>query len=239
MVAPDRDTAVEGGAAFAATGVERHDHAMRLLILALGLMAVASGGVAGCAHETAPQAQRDARRLRSLEPGFQEFVAVRLRAEDDIEPAIARLESLRLEYLDALGASTTEQERLLGLLRIAEAHLDVSARIRRIPYPGGLVLDDDARQTFDRRLSARALPLEATGLSLLEQLVVHAESAGLDGRFVHRARLYLRLHRLSTSDAALDDSDVRVLRMELTASSFRAPRTLLDAGRIGQRAARR
>jgi len=52
---------------------------------------------------------------------------------------------------------------------------------------------------------------------------------------VQRARLYLRLH----THAHLADADLEVLRLELTASSFRAPRTLLDAGRIGQRAARR
>lgn len=201
---------------------------MRLLLL---LLTIAVG--ASCAHPSAT-AQRDARRLRSLEPAFQEFVAVRLASVDDVEPAIARLEGLRLEYLDALAASGTEQERMLGLLRIAEAHLDVSARIRRIPYPDGLV-DDAGRRDFDRTLSSRALPLEATGLSLLEQLVRHADTAGFDGRFVQRARLYLRLH----TDAALAEGDLDILRLELTASSYRAPRSLLDAGRIGQRAARR
>ena len=198
-----------------------------MLVAVLGLLV----GV-GCATPTASSV-RDARRLRALEPEFSAFVAARLAAIDDIEPAVARLEVLRLEYLDALSASTTEKERLLALLRIAEAHLDVSARIRRIPYPAGL--STSARSDFDAALSARALPLEATGLSLLEQLVRHGDDAGIDGRFVQRARLYLRLH----TDAHLADDDLDVLRLELTASSFRAPRTLLDAGRIGQRAARR
>jgi len=200
---------------------------MRVLLAVLVLLV----GV-GCATPTASSA-RDARRLRALEPGFAAFVAVRLGAVDDIEPVVAGLEELRLEYLDALSASTTEKERLLALLRIAEAHLDVSARIRRIPYPAGL--STSARAAFDATQSARALPLEATGLSLLQQLGRRGDEAGIDGRFVQRARLYLRLH----GDAHLADADLEVLRLELTASSFRAPRTLLDAGRIGQRAARR
>jgi hypothetical protein len=200
---------------------------MRVLLAVLVLLV----GV-GCATPTASSA-RDARRLRALEPGFAAFVSVRLGVVDDIEPVVARLEELRLEYLDALSASTTEKERLLALLRIAEAHLDVSARIRRIPYPAGL--STSARGAFDATLSARALPLEATGLSLLHQLVRRGDEAGIDGRFVQRARLYLRLH----GDAHLADADLEALRLELTASSFRAPRTLLDAGRIGQRAARR
>lgn len=200
---------------------------MRVLVVLCGLLV----GV-GCATPTT-SAARDARRLRALEPEFSAFVASRLVAIDDVEPAVARLEELRLEYLDALSASTTEKERLLALLRIAEAHLDVSARIRRIPYPAGL--SSSARPAFDAALSARALPLEATGLSLLQQIVRHSDDAGLDGRFVQRARLYLRLH----ADHHLGDDDLDVLRLELTASSFRAPRSLLDAGRIGQRAARR
>jgi len=117
---------------------------MRVLLAMLVLLV----GV-GCATPTASSA-RDARRLRALEPGFAAFVAVRLGAVDDIEPVVARLEELRLEYLDALSASTTEKERLLALLRIAEAHLDVSARIRRIPYPTGM--SASASGAFDATL---------------------------------------------------------------------------------------
>jgi hypothetical protein len=200
---------------------------MRVLLVLLGLLVSV-----GCATPGAPAA-RDARRLRALEPDFSAFVAIRLVAVDDIEPAVARLEGLRLEYLDALSASTSERDRLLALLRIAEAHLDVSARIRRIPYPAGL--PTSSRASFDAALSARALPLEATGLSILEQIVRHGDDVGIDDRFVQRARLYLRLH----TGARLEDGDLEVLRLELGAASFRAPRTLLDAGRIGQRAARR
>ncbi len=136
--------------------------------------------------------------------------------------------------------SSTERDRLLALLRLAELHLDASARIRRVPYPKTSSSPVSAA-AFDQQLSARALPLEATGLSLLEQIVQRgddvgiAEDAGVDGRFVRRARLYLRLH----TEARLEPEDVDVLRAELLATTYRAPRSLLDTGRIGQRAARR
>lgn len=204
---------------------------LRLGLLSALLLALTSG-VVGCAHAP-PQQQRDARRLRALERSFHEFVSVQVSAADDIEPAVARLESLRFEYLDALTISVEEGDRLLALLRLAEAHLDLSARIRRVAYPIGIV--DGDRSAFDASLSARALPLEATGLSLLGQVVQRGTDVGVDGRFVKRARLYLRLH----TESRLTPGDLDILRTELVAVTWRAPRTLLDTGRIGQRAARR
>ncbi len=207
-------------------------------LLLTAALALGAGLAVGCAH--APAAHRDARRLRVLEASFHEAVAQPLASPDDIEPHIARVEALRLEYLDALSVSSTERDRLLALLRLAELHLDASARIRRVPYPKTSSSPVSAA-AFDQQLSARALPLEATGLSLLEQIVQRgddvgiAEDAGVDGRFVRRARLYLRLH----TEARLEPEDVDVLRAELLATTYRAPRSLLDTGRIGQRAARR
>jgi len=209
--------------------------------LAMPGVTAVTAALSGCTH--APVAHRDARRLRVLETAFHETVSSPLSSTDDIESHIARLEALRLEYLDALSSTSHERDRLLALLRLAELHLDASARIRRVPYPrvspGSTMAASKSSpptsSAFDKQLSARALPLEATGLSLLEQIVQRGDDAGVDGRFVRRARLYLRLH----TDARLEEEDIAVLRAELVATTYRAPRSLLDTGRIGQRAARR
>jgi hypothetical protein len=47
------------------------------------------------------------------------------------------------------------------------------------------------------------------------------------------------LYRALHAGEALTTEDIGFLRRELTARSFVAPRTLLEAGRVGQRAARR
>ena len=195
--------------------------------------------VAGCATSaSSAQATSDSRRLRALERSFHGFVAVKLHNLEEVEDATARLEQLRLDYLDALtDPGSDERDRLWAMLRLAELHLDLSARIRRVPYPSSGA-DVDARAAFDATLSQRALPLEATGKGVLEQIVLRADRAGVDGRFVARARLYLHLHPQQGS-VALDDADVALLQQELMASTFRAPRSLLEAGRLGQRAARR
>ncbi len=187
---------------------------------------------AGCATPSATIQQRDARRLRALERSFHAFVATPVHDEASLESAVARLESLRLDYVDALTTSTSEEDRLLALTRLAEMHLDLSARIRRVPYGGAVGAESKA---FDARLSARALPLEATGLSVLAQIVERGSDGGDTDRFIKRARLYLHLH----TDAPLTSDDLDVLRDELVAVQFRAPRSLLDVGRIGQRSARR
>lgn len=203
---------------------------------ALLLLGALSTTLTACATPRPAHAHHDARRLRALERQFHAFVAVPLRSESDVEPAIAALEALRLDYVDALTAADTERERLQALVRLAELHLDLSARIRRVPYPNDDV-DNDAA-TLDARLSSWALPLEATGTSVLQQVVSRAGELGAaanDDRFVKRARLYLHLH----TSTHLTNDDIDVLRNELVAVDFRAPRSLLDAGRIGQRAARR
>jgi hypothetical protein len=155
------------------------------------------------------------------------------------ERAIARLESIRLEWLLLLGdgaarvsSPKSEHDGPLALLRLAELHLDLAARIRRIPYPAGV--DGADRAAFDAALSRLALPLEATGQGVLAQITDRAARTGADGRFVRRARLYQRLH----AGHALSDADLRLVGSELVASTYRAPSTLLQAGRIGQRASR-
>lgn len=206
-----------------------------LLLLALCACVVDVG--VGCATPQASQEQRDTRRLRALERSFHAFTATKLKDFDDVETATTQLEQLRMDYLDALSdTSSAEKDQLLALLRLAELHLDLGARVRRVPYPAHL--DERQQRQFDVRLSALALPLEATGQGILEQIVQRADRDGVDGRFVHRARLYLHLHA-HKGDVLLDDDDVAVLRQELVAQTFRAPRSLLEAGRVGQRAARR
>ncbi len=203
----------------------------RSVVALLLLGALTTSTLPACASSTHAVVHHDTRRLRALERQFHAFVATPLRQESDVEAAIAELESLRLEYVDALTAASTERERVQALVRLAELHLDLSARIRRVPYP-----NTTSRAAFDARLSSWALPLEATGISVLQQVAERADNAsGADDRFVKRARLYLHLH---TSTHLTDDDD-DVLRDELVASDFRAPRSLLDTGRIGQRAARR
>jgi hypothetical protein len=200
------------------------------------LVVVGALGPAACVHPAAtPTPDATERRLRALDVRFGSFVAERLGSLHDIEPAVAELEALRLDWLDELGdldAVVEERPRLLVLVRLAEMHLDLAARIRRVPYAPGL--DDDGRAAFDAALSREALPLEAIGQGILAQVVHRATRADVDGRFVRRARLYQRLH----AGRALDDADLAALRTELVATTFRAPSTLLQAERIGQRASR-
>jgi hypothetical protein len=190
-------------------------------------------GAAGCAHAPAVDDPLSSRRLLVLERDFSAFVAQPLRTQDDVEVQTAALEALRLSYLDALGKTDAPRDRLLCLLRIAELHLDLGARVRRLPYPAGA--SSSQRAAFDETLSQEALPLEAVGVGVLAQAIDYAETHGVDGRFVHRARLYRALH----AGQSLDKNELAWLRRELGDRSFGAPRTLLEAGRVGQRAARR
>jgi hypothetical protein len=195
---------------------------------------VVTGVLTSCAHPT-PTSRAPAREVRVLDASFAAFTAAHLDDVGDAENAIARLESIRIDWLLVVGdgaLAVRESDRQLALLRLAELHLDLAARIRRIPYPAGV--DDGDRAAFDARLSSLALPLEATGLGVLAQITDRAARTGDDGRFVRRARLYQRLH----GGRSLSDDDVRLLTAELTAPTFRAPSTLLQAGRIGQRASR-
>ncbi len=186
-----------------------------------------------CAHAVAPGPS--GRELASLERKFAAFTATRLQRLADIEAALAWLEEDRVAWLDFLvhaqGAAAST-ERSLALLRLAELHLDLAARIRRVPYPPAA--SDRERSEFDATLSRHALALEATGQGILAQLIDTSVRERLDGRFVRRARVYLRLQR----SRPLGPSDVQLVERELTAATFRAPTTLLQVGRIGQRAAR-
>ncbi len=196
------------------------------------VVAVMVAVTVGCAHAPSPQ-QKDVRRLRALEMSFHDFTGAKLKSISDIEPQTARLEALRLDYLDALAETTGEGESVLALLRLAELHLDLAARIRRVPYPKEL--PQARRGAYDAMLSSRALPLEATGMSLLDSVIERGSELEAEGRFIARTRLYQRLAK----GEALTDDDIELLRQELSAQTYRAPRTLLDTGRLGQRAARR
>ena len=204
--------------------------------------------LAGCAH--IPDVQSDARqaerRLLVLEGEFSEFTAADLTLGDDgnrLDPAEAladldrhnaRLESLRLRYLDLVGEGSDDRQRVVAMVRIAELHLDLGARIRRLPYPRDATAGQ--MRAYDDHLGRIATPLEAVGYGVLSQVVDYAERRLFDGRFVRRARLYLGLHR----DGSLDRGEIVTLQSELSrAAPYGAPRRLLGAGRVGQRASRR
>lgn len=191
------------------------------------------GALAACAHAPAAPSALTVRRLAVLEQDLRTFTGTRLTSVDDVERELGVLEELRLAYLDTLAVEVAPRDRVLCLLRIAELHLDLSARVRRVPYPIGA--GEEERRAFDDLLSQQALPLEAVGRGVLAQAVDEAEAKGVDDRFARRARLYQRIH----AGHSLDRADLVLLKSELAARTFMAPRTLLEAGRIGQRAARR
>ena len=199
----------------------------------------------GCATTDASTTpDRSARRLVVLERDFVAFTARKLTVGDDgqavdpfrgVDDAVADLERLRLDYLDALSSASGDDARVHALVRIAELHLDLGARIRRLPYPTGATVDE--QRAFDERLSRLALPLEAVGFGVLAQAEETARIGAVDTRFARRARLYLALH---DQDRPLLRDDVETLKKELGArGAYAAPKTLLEAGRLGQRAARR
>lgn len=212
---------------------------VRFLVAPALLFALVSFGplaLTGCASAPTATPQHDPlsqRRLLVLERDFLSFTARPLRAREDVEAQTAALEALRLDYLDVLSRAAHPRDRLLCLVRIAELHLDLGARVRRLPYPAGV--SDEEKVRFDEALSQDALPLEAVGRGVLAQALDYADQHGLDGRFVRRARLYRALHQ----GDALSSTELKWLRRELADRSFGAPRTLLEAGRVGQRAARR
>lgn len=202
-----------------------------------------------CAHTLAPPSaeRRIERRLLVLEDEFAEFTARRLDQAADAEPLsasesfaeienqMARLESLRLRYLELLGEGADDRQRVVAMVRIAELHLDFGARVRRLPYPPDATAAQ--RRSFDERLSRVAAPLEAVGHGVLAQVLDYAERQQFEGRFVRRARLYLSLHR--GGGRPLDQDELRTLRGELEREApYGAPRRLLEAGRVGQRASR-
>jgi hypothetical protein len=197
------------------------------------LVVAALGAALGCAHVESASDPLSQRRMLVLERDFAAFSARPIANPEDIEQQTAALEALRLDYLDVLAKAELPRDRLLILLRIAELHLDLGARIRRVPYPAGS--DDLEKRGFDEMLSQDALPLEAVGRGVLAQAIDYADTHGLDGRFVHRARLY----RALANGESLSSDEIAWLQRELVDRTFGAPRALLEAGRIGQRAARR
>ncbi len=218
------------------------------MLFVLGVLALAASTV-GCAHDrhvATSSADTTERRLLVLESEFADFVAARLDRDEDgsraaplkmlaaVELQTARLESLRLRYLDVIEEASTHRQRLIAMVRIAELHLDLASRVRRLPYPADL--DRSQRGAWDDDLSRRALPLEAVGLGVLEQVNEYADHRSLDGRFIRRARVYLALH----ASRRLGDEELAALRLELAARGpFGPAPRLLSAGRVGQRAARR
>lgn len=201
--------------------------------LAAALALLGMLGLVGCATVDRREQALSSRRLLLLERDFSSFVAAPLATWQDVETETAALERLRLQYLDVLAKADSARDRMVCLVRIAELHLDLGARVRRLPYPRGALRSE--RAAFDERLSQEALPLEAVGRGVLAQAIDYADTHGLDGRFVRRARLYRSLH----GGAPLAAEELAWLRSELRDRSFGAPRTLLEAGRVGQRAARR
>lgn len=222
----------------------------RFVFLGLFLL---SGIALACATPSASHRERSdpERRLRILERDFLAFTqrpldvfvgasATELDAGlSGLDPWVSELESLRLRYLQIAGEGSTEPHRLIALLRIAEMHLDLGARIRRIPYPDAWPPSDFRK--FDDTLSREALPLEIVGISVLEQVVDYAArippSVGEAANYVARCELYLMLHR--EADGRLDTEHLATLTRELLRKNeYPAPKTLLEAGRIGNRASR-
>jgi hypothetical protein len=194
---------------------------------ALLLCGATTIGCAGLTTTPARPARADAL-TEKLEPSFVALVAQRPRNIDEAERFVASIELLRSQYVVAIGRATDDNDRAWLLLRVAELHLHGAARVRRIRYASGI--DRDA---FDATLSSLALPLEATGSGVLQQLISRGDALA-DERPLERARLYLSF----LAGDSLDAGERQVLLDELRATRRKAPRTLLEAGRLGQRAAR-
>jgi hypothetical protein len=205
----------------------------------------------GCIHSGSlpPNAGTVEKQLLLLEQDFAQFVAAKLSYAGaasgenqssilaSCESEVRKLESLRLRYLDLVAVSRSHRHRVTAMTRIAELHLDFGARIRRIAYPDSLQSTVEL-DLFEKKLASAALPYEAIGLGILRQIDDFATRRQLSGRMVQRAQLYLALH--DSSSSVLMPSHFVTLRHELsTGGPFRAPRRLLETGRIGRRAERR
>lgn len=223
-------------------------HPRRVLSIALLALAAALAGCATPSSTRGGDERLAERRLLVLEEEFADFTSRRLHVSDDGEPLggeemfaevnreIARLEGLRLRYLVLLGPNASDRQRVVAMVRIAELHFDLGARIRRLPYPSSLTPAE--LRAYDERLARLAAPLEAVGRGVLEQVIDYADRRGFDGRFVRRARLYAALH--GEPPRRLDDEELRALHHELSRPApYGAPRRLLETGRVGQRASRR
>lgn len=182
-----------------------------------------------------------------LEHEFARFVGHRLDVSADgvplrgesalveLDRAERWLETLRLRYVRLLVGAPTLEIRHLVLLRLAELHLDLAARIRRIPTAEDR--DDGELQRWSLRLAQRAAPLEGIGFGMLDQIAQLPAGVPSVERFRARAHLYAVLH--SEVDGTLGPAEVATLRQELTRDGlYPAPRRLLEGHQVGRRAAR-
>lgn len=215
-------------------------------LLVVFLVALATVGAARPLAVSAAPASPD-RVILSLEHDFARFVGHRLDVSlDDVpmrgESALVEvdraerwLERLRLRYISLLVGDRTLEIRHLVLLRLAELHLDLAARVRRIPAAEGL--DDVEQQRWSQRLVQRAVPLEGIGLGMLDQIARLPAGASSVERFRARAHLYTVLH--GGDGSPLGPTEVATLRQELVRDGmFPAPRRLLEGRQVGRRAAR-
>ena len=207
--------------------------------------------LSGCAHQTHKGGQKASveRQLLLLEADFVRFTTAQLTLNlTGTDPAsvivlracesdVKALEALRARYLTVVSKAVTHEQRLLAMIRLAELHLDFGARLRRVAYPVSTVTDSQ-RALFDQKLSNAALPYEAVGLGILNQIVRYSAERSLSGRMSRRADMYIALH--TELGASLEPRHIQTLREELSAKGpYRSPRRLLETGRIGQWAARR
>lgn len=221
----------------------------------LGCIALVAAGLSSsaCVHQPAATARTSAkahlqRKLLVLEGETNRFWSgtlsdakppSRAQTKAAIERETKALERLRMRYLDVLAEADDDRDRVLVMLRLAELHLDLGARIRRAEYPHDAT--DADRAAFDAFLSKKALPLEATAHGLIAQILDLGRRRGIEGELVERAELYARLHGPRSDQAGpLGPLWLPILEREWSKRGpFAAPRRLLEAGRIGQRAARR
>lgn len=179
--------------------------------------------------------------LAELEPQFQDFVGTSIEGSgpaqslDNLEHEIGRLLDLRLDYLERLVQHSGSRYGLLGLVRVAEMHLDLAARARALPPPVNATADNVA--AFYEIVEVYAVPLEDTGLSILEQVDKVGASVDPNSPWLLRARLYLGLH--AGDRYPRHRRDLPWLRREVTRElRFSPPRSLLDEERLAPRAAR-
>jgi|GEM_PF-1107508 len=225
-----------------------------LLMILLLAPAVLAGG---CQHATSTQRSRATaqQRVQHLESSFQKFISVRF--DDDnrrlrsvqgaYEVERKKLERLRMRYLDVVRDARDERVQLLAMMRVAEMHLDLAARVRRIPYPS----TSSDKGAFDDQLSRWALPLEAVGMGILHQMaptsaVATRPSSSTPKRTLHalptardlrqRATLYLAMHEERRPLTTGERNDVRAIAAQR--SRFAPPSRLVGVGRLGQRSAR-
>jgi len=181
------------------------------------------------------------RALAELEPRFQDFVNTSLEGQgpaqslDKLELEIGRLLDLRLIYLERLVQHSGSRFGLLGLVRVAELHLDLAARARSLPPPAAATQDNV--MAFFEIVEVYATPLEETGLSILEQIDTVGATVDPGSPWLSRTRLYLGLH--AGDRYPRYHRDLPWLRREVERElRFSPPSALLNAETLAPRAAR-